>query len=137
MKNSNDTIGNRSRDLPVCSAVPQPLRYRVPQLTAVGILILIFIFSDFCIILHTAFCVCFYVSNQKGFHYPVNFINACIYMAPISYTADLNISCLILVVYLRVKLIRFYSFNVSSNDCIRSSDNMSMLPVGKAVSTLL
>jgi hypothetical protein len=23
MKNSNDTIGNRSRDLPVCSAVPQ------------------------------------------------------------------------------------------------------------------
>jgi hypothetical protein len=24
MKNSNDTIGNRSRDLPVCSAVPQP-----------------------------------------------------------------------------------------------------------------
>jgi hypothetical protein len=31
MKNSNDTIGNRSRDLPVCSAVPQPLRYRVPN----------------------------------------------------------------------------------------------------------
>jgi hypothetical protein len=24
MKNSNDTIGNRFRDLPVCSAVPQP-----------------------------------------------------------------------------------------------------------------
>jgi len=23
MKNSNDTIGNRTRDLPVCSAVPQ------------------------------------------------------------------------------------------------------------------
>jgi hypothetical protein len=31
MKNSNDTIGNRFRDLPVCSAVPQPLRHRVPQ----------------------------------------------------------------------------------------------------------
>jgi hypothetical protein len=30
MKNSNDTIGNRSRDLPVCSAEPQPLRHRVP-----------------------------------------------------------------------------------------------------------
>jgi hypothetical protein len=30
MKNSSDTIGNRSRDLPVCSAVPQPLRHRVP-----------------------------------------------------------------------------------------------------------
>jgi hypothetical protein len=33
MKSSNDTIGNRSRDLPVCSAVPEPLRHqqRVPQ----------------------------------------------------------------------------------------------------------
>jgi hypothetical protein len=30
MKNSSDTFGNRSRDLPVYSAVPQPLRYRVP-----------------------------------------------------------------------------------------------------------
>jgi hypothetical protein len=29
MKNFNDTIGNRSRDLPVCSAVSQPLRHRV------------------------------------------------------------------------------------------------------------
>jgi hypothetical protein len=29
MKNSNVTIGNRSRDVPVCSAVPQPLRHRV------------------------------------------------------------------------------------------------------------
>ena len=25
MKNSNDTIGNRTRDLPSCSAVPQPI----------------------------------------------------------------------------------------------------------------
>jgi len=24
MKNSNKTIGNRTRDLPACSAVPQP-----------------------------------------------------------------------------------------------------------------
>jgi hypothetical protein len=24
MKNSNDTIGNRNRDLPACSAMPQP-----------------------------------------------------------------------------------------------------------------
>jgi hypothetical protein len=30
MKNYNDTIGNRYRNLPVCSAVPQPLRHRVP-----------------------------------------------------------------------------------------------------------
>jgi hypothetical protein len=32
MKKSTDTIGNQSRDLPVCSAVPQPLRHRVPLL---------------------------------------------------------------------------------------------------------
>jgi hypothetical protein len=25
MKNSNDTIGNRTRDLPACSEVPQPI----------------------------------------------------------------------------------------------------------------
>jgi hypothetical protein len=29
MKKCSDTIGNRIRDLPVCSAVPQPLRHRV------------------------------------------------------------------------------------------------------------
>jgi hypothetical protein len=28
------TIGNRTHDLPVCSAVPQPLRHRVPLFTA-------------------------------------------------------------------------------------------------------
>jgi hypothetical protein len=38
MKNSNDTIGNRSRDLPVCSALPQPLRHRVPPNATVGYL---------------------------------------------------------------------------------------------------
>jgi hypothetical protein len=30
MENSSDKIGNRSRDLAVCSTVPQPLRHRVP-----------------------------------------------------------------------------------------------------------
>jgi hypothetical protein len=30
IKISNDTIGNRTRDLPVCSAVTQPLRRRTP-----------------------------------------------------------------------------------------------------------
>jgi hypothetical protein len=30
MKNSNDTIGNRFRDLPVCSAVLESHRHRVP-----------------------------------------------------------------------------------------------------------
>ena len=28
MKNSSDTIGNRTRDLPTCSAVPQPTALR-------------------------------------------------------------------------------------------------------------
>jgi hypothetical protein len=32
MKNSINTIGNRSRDLPACSVVPQPPHHRVPQL---------------------------------------------------------------------------------------------------------
>jgi phage FluMu gp28-like protein len=32
IKNSNDAVGNRSRDLQVCSAVPQPLRRRVLQI---------------------------------------------------------------------------------------------------------
>jgi len=33
MKNSNDTIGNRTRDLPTCSAVPQPtVPLRAPRL---------------------------------------------------------------------------------------------------------
>jgi hypothetical protein len=35
MKISNDTIGNRSRDLPVCSAVPQPLRLNRARLALV------------------------------------------------------------------------------------------------------
>jgi hypothetical protein len=29
MTNYNDTVGNRTRDLPVCGALPQPLRHRV------------------------------------------------------------------------------------------------------------
>jgi hypothetical protein len=33
MKNSNDTIGNRSCDLPVCSTLHQPLRHRVQLCT--------------------------------------------------------------------------------------------------------
>jgi hypothetical protein len=36
MKNSNDTIENRSRDLPVCSAVPQPLCHLVPPCLCVS-----------------------------------------------------------------------------------------------------
>jgi hypothetical protein len=36
MKNFSDSIGNPSRDLSVCSAVPQPLRHRVPPIQVVS-----------------------------------------------------------------------------------------------------
>jgi hypothetical protein len=32
MKNSNDTIGNRTRDLPTCSAVPPTALPRAPRI---------------------------------------------------------------------------------------------------------
>jgi hypothetical protein len=35
MKNSSDPTRNWTRDLPVCSAVPQPLHHRVPHLCTV------------------------------------------------------------------------------------------------------
>jgi len=42
MKNSSDTIGNRNRDLPACSAVPQPAALpRAPvEVYSVGILLM-------------------------------------------------------------------------------------------------
>jgi hypothetical protein len=43
MKNFTDTIGNQSLDLPVCSAVPQPLRHCVPHITIIIIVIIIII----------------------------------------------------------------------------------------------
>ena len=41
MKNSNDTIGNRTRDLPTCSAVPQPTA--PPRAPLYIILLLLFV----------------------------------------------------------------------------------------------
>jgi hypothetical protein len=38
MKKSNGTIGNRTRDLPVCSAVPQSLRHRVSSIATTNTL---------------------------------------------------------------------------------------------------
>jgi hypothetical protein len=38
MKNSNDTIGNQSHDLPVCIAVPPALRHHLPQCRVLGII---------------------------------------------------------------------------------------------------
>ena len=36
MKNSNDTIGNRTRDLPTCTVVAQPTGPRVPPYKHMG-----------------------------------------------------------------------------------------------------
>ena len=36
MKNSSDTIGNRSRDFPTCRAVPQPTALRGALITVVS-----------------------------------------------------------------------------------------------------
>jgi hypothetical protein len=57
MKNSNDTIGNRNRDLPTCSAVPQPTALpRAPevQITYTGFLQQFFYLSA--IMFHIAHC---------------------------------------------------------------------------------
>jgi hypothetical protein len=34
LKNSNDSIGNRTRDLPFCNVVPYPLRHRAQAMQA-------------------------------------------------------------------------------------------------------
>jgi hypothetical protein len=44
MKNVNCTIGNRSRDLPVCSAVPQPMRHRVQLIVQFQMYLIISLF---------------------------------------------------------------------------------------------
>jgi hypothetical protein len=47
MGNSNATIGNRSRDLPVCSAVPQPTApLRAPLMKVVNLEIWFITFTD-------------------------------------------------------------------------------------------
>jgi hypothetical protein len=43
IEKSNYTIGNQTRDLPVCSAVPQPLRHRVPPSVDISLVQLLFI----------------------------------------------------------------------------------------------
>jgi hypothetical protein len=48
LKNSSDTIGNRTRDLPVCSVVPQPLRHRSPHQVCVCV----------CVYIYVCVCVC-------------------------------------------------------------------------------
>ena len=47
MKNSSDTIGNRNRNLPACSAVPQPTAPpRAPRFRVIIIIIIIIIIID-------------------------------------------------------------------------------------------
>jgi hypothetical protein len=62
MKNSNDTIGNRTRDLPAGSAVPQPtapLRAPpiFPKASIMSIMKIYFLFSNY--ILSQRFLLCF------------------------------------------------------------------------------
>jgi len=61
MKNSNDTTGNRTRDLPACSAVPQPTApLRVPKL--------LFYFVEETAHVHDmCVCVCVRVSHSCFF----------------------------------------------------------------------
>jgi hypothetical protein len=47
MKNSNDTIGNRARDLPACSEVPQPIAPQRLKLYIIIIIIIIIITAIF------------------------------------------------------------------------------------------
>jgi hypothetical protein len=44
LKNSSDTIGNRTRDLPVCRAVPQSLRHLGPRYIYIYIYLFIYLF---------------------------------------------------------------------------------------------
>jgi len=54
MKNSNDTIGNRIRDFPTCSAVPQPTALpRAPYTVWVGILIQWLAFGNILVTLYS------------------------------------------------------------------------------------
>jgi hypothetical protein len=56
LKKSNDTIGNRTRDLPACSAVPQPTApLRAPMY--IGMYVCMYA------CMHACVCVCMYVCS--------------------------------------------------------------------------
>jgi len=65
-KNSNDTIRNRTRNLLVCSAVPQPLRHCMPLIKMVRNLVNILNMSE--ILLHLT-CYVTQVANSVIFLY--------------------------------------------------------------------
>ena len=47
MKNSSDTIGNRTRDLPACNAVPQPTALPRTPVTAVSVCVTEVMLSEY------------------------------------------------------------------------------------------
>jgi hypothetical protein len=64
MKISNDIIGNRYRDLPVCSAVPQLRHHRVPHT----------VFSTFFNIVCDLFYIVLFVNKNYGMYTDFGFI---------------------------------------------------------------
>jgi hypothetical protein len=48
MKNSNDTIGNRTRDLPACCTVPQPTA--LPRGPVVVVVLVVFVVVSFLVV---------------------------------------------------------------------------------------
>jgi hypothetical protein len=86
MKDSNDAIGNRSRDLPVCSAVPQPLRHRVPHIRKAVIFNSSAIFHGIASVLSGVICMLgesmvLYLSLLPAF--PVSAVPTCFVSRPL------------------------------------------------------
>jgi hypothetical protein len=65
MKNS-DTIGNRSRDLPVCSSVPKTLHHRVPLLHTMAKLIYVILYLGQDLCNRRAFLPRYHTSASEG-----------------------------------------------------------------------
>jgi hypothetical protein len=74
MKNSNDTIGNRTRDLPVCSAVPQPTapQFRVFRVYFLRTRTSAFLFENFHAFSHSLHAIGYFhfLSNISFINYP-------------------------------------------------------------------
>jgi hypothetical protein len=70
MKNSNDTIGNRTRELPTCSAVPQPTALpRAPRKLIMGFLMIKYL--EFILVLPSSKeSIDFSVTMPVKFHNP-------------------------------------------------------------------
>jgi hypothetical protein len=73
MKNPNNTIGNRSRDLPVCSAVPQLLRHRVPLYICMYIYI--------CVCVCVCMCMCVFVCRNYDWGVAVRHVGTNLFLS--------------------------------------------------------